>query len=435
MCKVKFEHLSFNGYTDGNVERFTGIPYAKAERFLKPVPYEYQVNIIDATKKAPAAPQNPVPFLNDMLGSAPIDDMAQSEDCQYLSITRPTSLSGNAKIPVMVWIHGGSFVTGAGDASIFDPKIFVEEQEVIVVNLTYRLGLLGFLGGFNDIPANLGLFDIISALEWIQKHIEAFGGDNKNITLYGQSAGGDAIANLMLIETADQWFQKAIIQSAPLGIGRGRKEMTNTMIEAAKSLSKTASIEEILDIQEQITSQLSGFGLKAAMPFGIQYGHAPLPKEDQIDEIWRKNASKFQVMLGTTAEETSLYVPKFEKFHKYFSIPLIGNFLKKLFIQYTTNKVYRTAAKKWAKNFKKGKSQIFLYDIVWGSKANGFGATHSIDMPLLFADKAIWKNAKILEGLDWGEIKAARKAYRQTLGGFMHGENASLNERIIKTRK
>ncbi len=102
------------------------------------------------------------------------------------------SIAPGDKRPVMVWIHGGSYVFGAGDAAIYDARALVEEQGVIVVSVTYRLGLLGFLGGSGGRAANVGLLDIIEALRWVKANIAAFGGDTDNITLFGQSAGGDA---------------------------------------------------------------------------------------------------------------------------------------------------------------------------------------------------------------------------------------------------
>ncbi|MFX6461500.1 carboxylesterase family protein, partial [Acinetobacter baumannii] len=96
---------------------------------------------------------------------------------------------------------------------------------LIVVSITYRLGLFGFLGGNEERPANLGLFDIMESLKWIQKNIHSFGGNPENITLFGQSSGGDAIAHLMISEGIDGLFKRAIIHSAPLGFRMKRSKM------------------------------------------------------------------------------------------------------------------------------------------------------------------------------------------------------------------
>lgn len=162
-----------------------------------------------------------------MIGSS-LRPLTSTEDCLRLSLTMPGDIQPGDSRPVMVWIHGGSYVFGAGDAAIFDPRAMVEEQGVIVVSVTYRLGLFGFLGGSGGRAANVGLLDIIEVLRWVNRNIQAFGGAADCVTLFGQSAGGDAIAHLMIAEDAQGLFQRAIIQSAPLGISLGRHKMTDS---------------------------------------------------------------------------------------------------------------------------------------------------------------------------------------------------------------
>ena len=117
--------------------------------------------------------------------------------------------------PVLVWIHGGSYTSGSGDLAIFDPARLVAENRVIVVSVTYRLGLFGFLATGNGRPANLGLLDQLEAFRWVRRNIAAFGGDPDRVTAFGQSAGGDAIAHLMAVPEAPALFRRAIIQSDP----------------------------------------------------------------------------------------------------------------------------------------------------------------------------------------------------------------------------
>ncbi|MEL7430059.1 MAG: carboxylesterase family protein, partial [Pseudomonadota bacterium] len=142
--------------------RATGIPYASAGRFELPQAVTRKAGPIDGTNPAPACPQNPVPELEALLG-VQSPTLPENEACHNLSITVPDAPS-KEKRPVMVWIHGGSYVAGAGDSPIFDVGPLCREQDVIVVSVTYRLGLLGFLGGYAGRPANLGLLDIIEAL-------------------------------------------------------------------------------------------------------------------------------------------------------------------------------------------------------------------------------------------------------------------------------
>ena len=179
----------------------------------------------------------------------------------------------------MVWLHGGSYTSGSGDLAIFDPKALVAENRVIVVSVTYRLGLFGYLATGTGRPANLGLLDQLEAFRWVQRNISAFGGDPDNVTAFGQSAGGDAVAHLMSTPEAPALFRRAIIQSAPLGITRGRAKMSAAMGVAAEAVTEDTPAMDVVEIEGHVSQVARKYGLIAAMPFGIQYGHAPLPPE------------------------------------------------------------------------------------------------------------------------------------------------------------
>lgn len=166
---------------DGPVTRATDIPYASAERFAEPSVVPDWSEPFDATDWSPACPQRAMPFLDRVLGST-LDQRRLDEDCQHLSVTMPAGTAPGDDLPVMVWIHGGSYVSGAGDLPIMDPAALVAEQNVIVVTVTYRLGLFGFLGGVPGRPANLGLLDQLAAFAWVQRNISAFGGDPRRVT-------------------------------------------------------------------------------------------------------------------------------------------------------------------------------------------------------------------------------------------------------------
>ena len=263
------------GRRDGGVIRATGIRYARAARFELPAAEQPAREPVVATAWAPACPQVRVPFLEQVLGGT-LGHLGTSEDCLRVSVTRPGEVTLGEALPVMVWVHGGAYVSGAGDALAFDPRALVEEQRVVVVAVTYRLGLLGFLGGTEGRPANLGLFDVLEALRWVKANISAFGGDPANVTLFGQSAGGDLISNLMISSGAEGLFQRVIIQSAPLGISRGRKKMSQAMAALASRIARDAPVEVVLASQKEVAAVAKRFGLVAAMPFGAQYGHAPL---------------------------------------------------------------------------------------------------------------------------------------------------------------
>eukprot|EP01036_Dinobryon_divergens_P016632 gene16632-22562_t len=119
--------------------------------------------------------------------------------------------------PVLVWLHGGAFMSGGGDLDWYDGARLAREGDVVVVGVNYRLGALGFLRAAGLCPGNLGLMDQLMAVNWVRHHIASFGGDAGRVTLMGQSAGGMSIA-LLLARQATPPVQRAILMSAPLGL-------------------------------------------------------------------------------------------------------------------------------------------------------------------------------------------------------------------------
>ena len=139
-----------------------------------------------------------------------------SEDCLYLNIWTGAEDTG-AKLPVMVWIHGGAYLQGYGHEIEFDGEAFCK-RGVILVTINYRLGAMGFFAHPELSGTNFGLLDQLQALKWEKQNIDAFGGDPDNVTVFGQSAGGGSVLSLCASPLADGLFQKAIIQSAG-GVG------------------------------------------------------------------------------------------------------------------------------------------------------------------------------------------------------------------------
>lgn len=404
------------GWRDRGVIRATGIRYARTQRFCAPVDEPTSTMPIQATEWSPASPQNTIPELNEALGVTE-QEFHSVEGELHLSVTVPDS-PATAPRPVMVWIHGGSYVFGAGDLSVFDVRPLALEQDVIVVAVNYRLGLLGFLGGYANRPANLGLLDLISALRWVNTNIAAMGGDPSNITLFGHSAGGDAAAHLMIADGTEGLFQRAIIQSAPLGISRGRAKMNNKMGEVAATLKDDALLEEVLRVQSQVAEAASGFGLKSAMPFGTQYGHYPLPAESDIDAAWRRVAPKYDVFIGTTAEETALFLVMSPKLMRIRQLPFVGERASRAMVAATTNKVYKRDARSFARRHAKAKGNAYVYRLDWGKGRYPFGAAHTIELALLLGEPASWQYADLVKDVDEPTLLAHGQRLRQLWADF-----------------
>ncbi|XP_032082911.1 neuroligin-4, X-linked [Thamnophis elegans] len=213
----------------GPVEQYLGVPYASPptgeRRFQPPEPPSSWTGIRNATQFAAVCPQylDERSLLNDMLPvwfTANLDTVMtyvqdQNEDCLFLNIYVPTEddiHDQNSKKPVMVYIHGGSYMEGTGN--IVDGSILASYGNVIVVTINYRLGVLGFLStGDQAAKGNYGLLDQIQALRWIEENIGSFGGDPKRVTIFGSGAGASCVSLLTLSHYSEGLFQKAIIQS------------------------------------------------------------------------------------------------------------------------------------------------------------------------------------------------------------------------------
>lgn len=203
----------------GGVESFKGLPYAAPpvgpQRWRAPVPAENWRGLRSATAFAKDCIQEPQQY-----PPGPGFNNPTSEDCLYLNLWRPAAPAGK-RLPVMVWIHGGAFIMGAGSYPIYDGAAFAREG-VILVTVNYRLGRFGMFAHpalTAEDPAapkaNFGLLDQIAALRWVQGNIGRFGGDPTNVTLFGESAGAVSVNLLMGAPLARGLFARAIIESGP----------------------------------------------------------------------------------------------------------------------------------------------------------------------------------------------------------------------------
>jgi para-nitrobenzyl esterase len=292
------------GVVQARVASFKGIPYASAPvgslRWRPPQPAPESSAIRTAHEYAPACQQ---PYV------AGLGSDRTSEDCLTLNVFRLFEIED--PLPVMIWIHGGSFVAGSAGDSLFDGSKLAQAG-VVVITLNYRLGAFGWLahpalaeGSSNGSIANYGMMDQIAALRWVHENIRAFGGDPSNVTLFGTSSGATSVALLMLCEQSRDLFQKAILESVP-----ARERMRS--METAKAVGKQflqavgherngpdprAIDSEVLLAAEKILLS------KSSRSFGPTED-GMLVKEDIAAGFGAGRESRIPLIIGSNEEET-----------------------------------------------------------------------------------------------------------------------------------
>lgn len=298
----------------GPVEVFRGIPYAlpltPERRIRAPEPVPPWRGLREATRWSSAAPQESVPFM----GVGPAD-----EDCLTLNIWRPALRQ--RPLPVMVWIHGGGFVTGSSHQALYEASALARDNEVVVVSLNYRLGILGF-GEWSEWAAlrgvtNAGLRDQLLALEWVRDHIADFGGDPSQVTVFGESAGGMSIACLMASPLAKGLFHRAVVQSGSADHVVARAEarrITRRFVEAAgdPAACLAGPLEGIVAAQRHCLATTVNRGRHdpAVPQFGMTllpvFGDDVLP-EPPLEALARGVAADIPLLLGTTLDEWTFF--------------------------------------------------------------------------------------------------------------------------------
>ena len=385
---------------DGPLIRALGLRYATARRFepCRPVS-DGSISggaVTDATERGAMCPQPPS-RLEFVVGSL-LGELTADEDCLTLAIVAPVP-DGESR-PVMVYFHGGAYVTGSGQAPAYDMSAMALEGDVVTVTVNYRLGILGYLGIDEVAPANLGLLDQISALRWIRDNIAGFGGDPANVTAFGQSAGADSVSYLMIADGAENLIRRAILQSAPLGVQRNRTEMSTAMAAAARDAlgpdAATASVEDLLAAQTAAALATTAFGALAQMPFGPQTGHHPLPADDQVEARRSEVARRLPIMIGITAEDALPFLKLSPRVAPLLGAPMVGSVATRPLARLVTQRLFGRPATAFARHHRRSGGHAMTYQFDWRPTGSPFGACHCIELPFLLGSYRDWAQSPML---------------------------------------
>lgn len=371
------------------MQTFHHIRYAKAARFGEPVLVPFDESMLDDSTVV-SCPQNKF-RLGFIMGDG--ERTVQDEDCHFLSISTP-SREGNR--PVLVWIHGGAYIAGCGGESAYDGTALAEEGDIVVVSITYRLGVFGYLYNHEGEPRNLGLKDQMTALRWIHENISLFGGDPARVTLAGQSAGGHSVASLISY-CKEPYFRKAIIQSAPLGFQFGEQYLKKQYRDFLDLLGKTVSEATTTDmlIAQKRLMKASGKSM-CFSPHVLDLGkEIACPSVEKVLITWQK-------------DDTSPFVAMRLKHEKTF-----GGFLDQLMTKISTWYVFKTMNRRYASFLKENGIEALMHELSWRPEGSKFGACHCLELSLLFGSWERWEGTGMLGQTDEAEWKKHSQELRK----------------------
>ncbi|MGA8870506.1 MAG: carboxylesterase/lipase family protein [Candidatus Acidiferrales bacterium] len=256
------------GIKRDKVDAFFGIPYgastAGSGRFMPPSKPDSWTDVRDAVHFGPRSPQGPSTLIPEV---AAVDRREPAgEDCLCLNVW--TAGLGAGDRPVMVWLHGGGYSQGSGAFIIYDGANLACQHDVVVVTLNHRLNVFGYLylaelGGekYED-SSNVGMLDIVAALEWVRDNIAEFGGDPRNVTIFGQSGGGGKVSTLMAMPSAKGLFHRGIVESASAIRGVPKDEATKSAEGYLAKLGlKPDQVDELQKLPvEKLVAAMDGGG-------------------------------------------------------------------------------------------------------------------------------------------------------------------------------
>ena len=407
---VRTEAGLIEGYIDRGILAYTNIPYCRAERFMPPQKAEPWEGVLEC-KTFPAKAMQ-------IVGDGDYDPLKVSEDGATRLNVWTKSTKG--KKPVMVWLHGGGFSSGASYANPNDSGTGLARQDVVLVSVNHRLNILGFLdlsayGEKYKYSGNVGMMDIVVALEWVRDNIAQFGGDPDNVTIFGESGGGGKVGTLMCMPSARGLFHKAAILSGTL-LNGNTQEMTQAYAELTLAnlgigpdeLEKLNDVPylELYEAGQKAVREISG---QRRPGFHRSWGFAPtIDGEILVQQPFQPTFAEFSddipLLIGTTFNELerTYYVqnPSLEQAREILA-KTYGekteeyiNAFPEAYPEYSTpadmlsvDKTFRPSTVATADARAEGKAApVYMYQFLWKSPIRGGAAAsaHAFELPFVF---------------------------------------------------
>lgn len=364
--------------------KYIGIRYATAARLALPIAEPDLTSVSDITCRTIVCPQSTSRLVNVM--GKENGTIGQGEDCLRLSVYTPAA--DGKKRPVLVFIHGGAYLTGSAMHPYYDASHLADEHDIVVVCISYRLGAFGLLYLPDRQATNLAMEDQLCALRWIRRNIHHFGGDARRLTLMGQSAGGHSILYHIATQT-ESLFTQAIICSSPyLSLSkRAMRSRTREFLQILKEDPLSASQENILQAQSQMLRNH-----QRMMPFAPVAPHMAKPKHLM--------PGLKSLILTCQQDDAS---------------PFVSHRLQPL----ATRLVFHDPMIRYAKRMAKAGIDVETEVFTWRHGETALGACHCMELPLIFGNWATWKDAPYLRGVSQEEYIRRATAMRQWVAHYV----------------
>jgi len=410
--RVQTVYGPIEGYLDGSIYTFKGIKYAKADRFMPPEFPDKFTQLRQCKLYGPQAPQNeslrwsPNNQSDYAFGNQFVLEPMDEKECLVLNVWTP-SINDSKRRPVFVWIHGGGYATGSGhDLPCYEGRALAEAGDIVVVNLNHRLNILGYidlsgLGGKYAKSVNLGMQDIVKALEWIRDNISRFGGNPDEVTIAGQSGGGGKVSTLLAMPSAKGLFKRAIVQSGS----------TLRQGDAANSQKFGVAFAEELGLPTNDTADFSRFTydeLNAASQRvsrkGIRAGFSPvvdgtiLPQHPfapaaetcrDIPMLIGTNFNEFTFDIGKPLSAADAEARVKQRMGEERGTQFINAFRKAYpdaeprDMTYIDTGFRASAVRQAEAKSKQGGAPAYLYMFNWRPTSNVLGASHGMELPFM----------------------------------------------------
>ncbi|WP_165423525.1 carboxylesterase/lipase family protein [Ktedonosporobacter rubrisoli] len=444
------------GISNAGIVQFRAVPYAAPPvgdlRFAAPQAVSSWQGVRDATRHGPISPQLPSRLRNvtgDFVSP-------QSEDCLTLTISTP-AIDKQAR-PVLVWLHGGAYTSGAGSLDWYDGTELARAGNMVVVGVNYRTGASGFLYYPEISNGQSGILDMIAALHWVQEHISAFGGDPKQVCVMGQSAGAHAIMYILALQETRHLFQRAILQSAPEGLAPlaeadarviGEQWLDILQIERGQPAEIAARLraekpERILEATAQLARMNGRLG-QFTPPFMPVFDALSTPEKFIAAAAAGARAAGVEVIIGTTREEAhaflgdptgqppdpALIATRFSELGgnaetlEQYSRRRPGARMIELLSDLLTERVFRRPSQQLAEALAQSGLNTWVYQFDWAPAGSPFKACHCLELPFVFGTPGAWSNAPMLHGTDPAIFTDLSKALQSAWIGFIRSGDPS----------